>query len=464
MAKLYFIPTFLLAIILSACAPSIHPFYTEPVRPGIESKVAPSLKKLPPPNEKIVAAVYRFGDQTGQYKPSETVASWSTAVTQGSTTILLKAMENSGWFVPIEREGISNLLNERKIINSTRAQNNDKNALPPLLFAGVLLEGGIIGYDTNIITSGAGVRYLGSGASGQYRKDQVTIYLRAVSTQTGRILKSVHTTKSIISQELKGGVFKFIDTNRLLETEAGYTFNEPPVMAVTEAIDEALKMLVIEGVDAGLWSPSDQDEFNQYRTQFYEAREGEEQDVDYFGIERNKNLRTDFSVMPGFIYGSHIGSLPDAKYMIGGSLQIEYFFSPTISVVGNGQVSRIGNVNVFSENYLGFDLKARKYFTPEFKLSPYFGLGGGGIIYEQSPMLYSGARLPDGSAYFGNGIYWTANAQAGLDYRISNILGVQLGFDYRYLINDGLDGVKRGRIHDQQWNIVAGITVSPNLF
>ena len=104
-------------------------------------------------------------------------------------------MTNSGWFIPIERENLSNLLNERKIINSTRAQNNDSNALPPLLFAGILLEGGIVGYDTNIITGGAGLRYFGIGGSGQFRKDQVTIYLRAVSTQTGRILKTVHTTK-----------------------------------------------------------------------------------------------------------------------------------------------------------------------------------------------------------------------------------------------------------------------------
>jgi len=465
MAKIFSITTLLLIVGLTACAPSMQPFYTESVRPGIESKVSPSLKKLPAPNDKIVAAVYRFGDQTGQYKPSETVASWSTAVTQGSTTILIKAMENSGWFVPIERENISNLLNERKIINSTRMQNNDNSGLPPLLFAGVLLEGGIIGYDTNIITGGAGVRYLGSGASGQYRKDQVTIYLRAVSTQTGRILKTVHTTKSIISQELQGGVFKFIDTNRLLETEAGYTFNEPPVMAVTEAIDEALKMLVIEGVDSGLWSPSDQDQFNGYKNQFFSAREQqEEKEVDYFGLERNKNLRTGLFVTPGFIYGSHIGSLPNPKYLAGGSLQLEYFFVPSISVVGNGQLSRIGNVDLFSENYIGFDLKLRKYFTPDYQLSPYFGLGGGGIIYERSPILYQGARLPNGSIWFGNGMYWTANAQAGLDYRISDIIGIQVGFDYRYLINDGLDGVKQGRIHDQQWNIVTGITISPQIF
>ena len=455
-----------IAFALTSCAPAIQPFYTERVQPGIESKAAPSLKRLPAPQEKVVAAVYRFSDQTGQYKPSEQVASWSTAVTQGATTILVKAMENSGWFVPIERENLSNLLNERKIINSTRAQNNDNSALPPLLFAGVLLEGGIIGYDTNIMTGGAGARYLGTGLSGQYRKDQVTIYLRAVSTQTGRILKTVHTTKSIISQELQGGVFKFVDTNRLLETEAGYTYNEPPVMAVTEAIDEALKTLVIEGVDQGLWSPSNGQEFEQYKQNFYSLRNGrEKREVDYFGLERNPGKRSGLYATGGFIYGSHIGNFSDPKLMAGGSLKLEYFLNPSFSLVGSGQRSKIGAADVFSEYYIGFDLNVRSYLTSGYSLSPYVGLGAGGIMYERSPILENGARLPNGGTiWFDNGLYSTLNAQAGIDYRISQTLGIQLGVDYRYLLRDGLDGVSHGNLHDQQWNIVAGLTISPGIF
>ena len=113
---------------------------------------------------------------------------------------MLKALEESGWFIPIEREGLSNLLNERKIIRSSRAEYLDKNnqqdqLLPPLLFAGVILESGIISYDTNILTGGAGIKYFGISSSGQYRQDRVTIYLRAISTQNGRILKTVYTLK-----------------------------------------------------------------------------------------------------------------------------------------------------------------------------------------------------------------------------------------------------------------------------
>src|SRR5690606_2313947 len=206
----------LLALLASGCANYLAPFETQRARPAPPTPTADALSALPPPREPIVAAVYRFRDQTGQYKALENVSTFSTQVTQGATSILMRALEESRWFVPIEREGLSNLLNERQIIQSIRAQHAGPEGeplgpLPPLLYAGVLLEGGIIGYDSNVLTGGVGVRYLGTGGAGEYRQDQVTVYLRAVSTQSGRVLKSVHTTKTIVSQRVQGNLFRFVD-------------------------------------------------------------------------------------------------------------------------------------------------------------------------------------------------------------------------------------------------------------
>ena len=180
--------------------------------------VADLLDAVPAPVDPVVVAVYRFRDQTGQYRALENLSTFSTSVTQGATSILMRALEQSGFFVPIEREGLSNLLNERQIISSTRQQYTGPEGeglgpLPPLLYAGVLLEGGIVGYDSNVLTGGAGARLLGAGGSGQFRQDQVTVYLRAVSVQNGRVLKSVYTTKTLISQKLDGGLFRFVDTD-----------------------------------------------------------------------------------------------------------------------------------------------------------------------------------------------------------------------------------------------------------
>ncbi|HEX6982042.1 MAG TPA: CsgG/HfaB family protein [Balneolaceae bacterium] len=437
-------------IAISACS-AVKPFQTEPARDGLESLASASLRELPPPESKIVAAVYRFRDQTGQYKPSERVASWSTAVTQGSTSILIKAMEKSGWFIPIERAGLANLLNERKIIHSTRANNNDNTGLHPLLFAGIILEGGIIGYDTNIITSGAGVRYFGASVSGQFRKDRITIYLRAVSTRTGRILKSVHTTKSIISQQLSGGLFRFIDTNRLLEAEVGFTYNEPTVMAVTEAIDEALKRLIIEGVEEGLWSALNEGEFRAYVQSLQQEKQDKEQiRRNYFGFLSDERLRTGFSGSLNFTYGSLVGNYATVTQNPGVALQLEQFIKPGVSLKLNIVRSQIGATHVFSEPYTSADLLLNAYITPSLSLSPYIGLGGGVIAYDRYKRFARARFFP------------AATVEAGLDYRLSNWLGLKIGANYRYLIKDGIDGVTIGSIHDQQWNIFTGITISPN--
>ena len=443
----------LAALFLGSCTSALHPLETERVKPGIQSKVHEELTNMPEPQSKVVAAVYRFRDQTGQYKPSNRGASWSTAVTQGATSILIKSMEDSGWFTPIERAGVSNLLNERQIIQKTRQQNNQSGKLPPMLFAGIILEGGIIGYDTNVITGGGGARLLGTGASGQYRKDQVTIYLRAVSTKTGKVLETVHTTKSIISQELQSGAFRYIDTNRLLEAEAGFTYNEPPVMAVTEAIDEAVKLLVINGEKQGIWSARDTTKFNQYVNKFEQKKEWEQRaQTDYFGLNSNEKFRSGLDISANVIFGSHIGSYPSANDEIGGSLKAEYFLSRQLSLKGNVERSRVGAQKAFSKPYTAFDLTVNGYFTPGSKLSPFVGLGAGNITYDRKPRFSNRGYFP------------TVTAEAGLDYRISERIGVHIGFNYRYLIEDGLDGISRGTIHDQKWNVSTGVSYSPKFF
>jgi len=215
------VPLLSLLFLLSSCGTLLRQsFETSRARLGEETQETAELKNLPLPKEKIVVAVYKFRDQTGQYKPSETGTSWSTAVTQGATTILIKALEDSKWFVPIERENVGNLLNERKIIRSSRAQYNSNGGqdqlLPPLLYAGVIIEGGIISYDANVITGGAGLRYFGAGGGGQYRQDRVTVYLRAISTSNGKVLKTVYSSKTILSQAVDVGLFRFVKFQKLL--------------------------------------------------------------------------------------------------------------------------------------------------------------------------------------------------------------------------------------------------------
>lgn len=217
------------------------------------------LISLPPPKGKIAAAVFGFRDQTGQYKQSP-ASSFSTAVTQGAASVLVKAMLDSNWFIPVEREGLNNLLTERKIIRAATQQQQQPDDLPPLMSASVLIEGGIVGYETNVRTGGAGMRYLGIGASDQYRMDQVTVNLRAVDIRSGRVLNSVTTTKTIFSVQVDLGAFRFVRFKRLLELEAGHSYNEPAQLCVTDAIEAALAHLIVQGITTNTWRLANPDD------------------------------------------------------------------------------------------------------------------------------------------------------------------------------------------------------------
>ncbi len=255
-------------IALAGCSSIAKQQLSEGMMPPVVNPITElneSLRTLPPPNRKVVVAVYNYADQTGQFKPMDNVQSLSRAVTQGATSVIIKALQDTGggsWFTVVEREKLDNLLKERRIITEMRKtylgeENINPQALPPLLFAGLLLEGGIIGYDSNLQTGGIGARLLGIGADVKYRLDTITVYLRAVSTKNGQVLASVVTHKTIASIGLQGGVFKFIAVDKILEGEAGITKNEPEQLGVQQAIEKAVYALVVEGSEQGLWSFAD---------------------------------------------------------------------------------------------------------------------------------------------------------------------------------------------------------------
>ncbi|WP_349644148.1 CsgG/HfaB family protein [Rhodopseudomonas sp. WA056] len=235
---------------------------TPPATMVASTKTGVVLEQLPPPTKKLDVAVYNFPDLTGQNKSNDNFAEFSRAVTQGGSSILTDVLLTAGgghWFDVAERADLQPLLQERQIIQNTRSalQGDKAQSLPPLRFAGVLLEGGIIGYDTNETTGGIGANYLGLGGSAQYRQDIVTVSLRAVSVQTGRVLAAVTTTKIIYSVNISGTGFKYVAIDSLLQADAGFTKNSPTTLAVREGIQLAVYSLIFEGVKKDLWNFKD---------------------------------------------------------------------------------------------------------------------------------------------------------------------------------------------------------------
>lgn len=438
--------TLLFTFLLSSCSA----YFNQPV--GVQKAVygentpaTSSLTKLPKPKEQVVVGVYKFKDQTGQYKSTEQGSTFSTAVTQGATSILIKALGDSKWFIPIERENLGNLLNERNIIRSTRqeyaATTDVKDTqLTPLLFAGVLLEGGIISYDSNIITGGFGARYFGTGASVKYRQDRISIYLRLVSTSNGKILNTVYVSKTILSQSVDANLFKYVNIKKLLEVETGFTRNEPIQLAVTEAIEKAVEGLIADGIKDNLW------EVNATKPQvdaFLDSYAKEKDEADLamlYGRDRNeKRGKVGIEATGGVTYMS--GDYPNPVPKPMGRGAIKYFFTPNFDVSASTNVFRLGNKNKLDVGYASLDINLEFLILPYDVFTPYIFAGTGTSF----------------SSKFENVI---AKVQygAGLEYLVTNDFGLKLYGEHNLNFSDNVDNVISGIRNDYYWRFGFGMT------
>lgn len=249
--------------LLSGCAilQSTGELDKTPEVTGQMTSVKKEFDDLPGPavGKPLSVAVYSFQDKTGQRRPQANIASLSTAVTQGGETFLIQALQNVGqsqWFEVVERVGIDNLTKERLIIRQMREAYEGKDAKPllPMQFAGIIVEGGIVGYDQSTTSGGIGQRIFGIGKQTQWSTDTVTVSLRAVSVNTGKVLVGVTVQKTILSSADSISALKFYDAGtRAFEAEAGLTINEPGTYAVKATIEMAVVELIKEGAKRGVW-------------------------------------------------------------------------------------------------------------------------------------------------------------------------------------------------------------------
>lgn len=260
-------------VLLSSCALIIDPLENNlpPLqkieKPEIGALLVPELANIQANNKvKPVVAIYQgsFTDQTGQRRSNSSYATFSSAVTQAPDAYLIRALKHAGsskngFFDVVERVGLDNVTKERQIIRSARQQNKDKQKLPDLLFAGLIMQGGVISYESNVKSGGAGARYLGIGMSRQYKQDTVTISLRTVSVSTGRVLLEVLVTKTILSASIDQDIFRFItDNTELVEIENGLVRNESINIALQTAIETAVLETIKEGTTRGYWNVDEQ--------------------------------------------------------------------------------------------------------------------------------------------------------------------------------------------------------------
>ena len=252
--------TIAVAMALAGCS-SVRPLGEVKMKdaPVVSGTILKDLDLPAPEGAPIAVAVYGFKDLTGQRKPSTTLSLFSTAVTQGAESYLMKTLQEVGnrqWFTVVERVGLDNLLKERQMIKQTREIYEGANAkmLPPLTMAGVIIEGGIIDYNSNTLTGGTGVAVFGIGTQTQYTQDIVVISLRLVSVQTGEVLTTVTIEKNLLSTgDGVTGLKFFNNYTQSFELDSSQTFNEPGNYALRSAIEQGVLELVKKGERQGLW-------------------------------------------------------------------------------------------------------------------------------------------------------------------------------------------------------------------
>lgn len=437
-------------ILLCSCGALLNtPLKEHNARIGEQTKTTRLISSLPAPAEKIVAGVYRFRDQTGQFKATEVGANWSTAIPQGTTSILIKILDDSGWFTTIERENIGNLLNERQIIRTTRTD-YDKNQsvnvktgdIPPLLYAGILIEGGIVSYDTNVMTGGLGARYLGIGASSQYRQDRITVYLRAVSTSNGKILKSIYTSKTILSQSVSASLFRFVDSNKILENEIGFTKNEPVQLAVTSAMEKAVYELIMEGIEDGLWPVKKEDKPKYDSLQLIHKKELETNQNKVLGNRVLKTRRSKFSLSSSGEATMIRGDYNNQKLNYGFKGGVGWFLTPKLNLNANTSLFSLENKDVFKHKFQSVDLNLAFWMLPYDQVSPYV-YGGIGTIHNLDESFQS--------------LQFKSQFGFGIEFIPVKNLGIHAFSEYNVGFDDNWDGKIYGERKDHAIKFGLGI-------
>ncbi|NMB20215.1 MAG: curli production assembly protein CsgG [Firmicutes bacterium] len=203
------------------------------------------LAALPESKERIPIAIYAITDSTGQFKADGGAS--STVVSQGSTEMLITALQRSGQFTILDRVRFGDLMNEQNLVSSSRIVPGQGPQLGALTGANYMISGSITEYQVSKETGGIGLVIAGRGGSTEYAKASVALDLRVTDLTSGEVVWAESLKGEVIGEKVGIQLFSFLGKN-IVEFETGQGKQQVINLVVRTLLEEAVFKLVRSGV------------------------------------------------------------------------------------------------------------------------------------------------------------------------------------------------------------------------
>lgn len=203
------------------------------------------LAALPEPEEKIPIAIYAITDSTGQYKADGGAS--STVVTQGSTEMLITALQRSRQFAVLDRVRFGDLMNEQNLVSSNRVVPGQGPELGVLTGPQYMITGSITEYQISKESGGIGLIIAGKGGTQEYARASVALDLRVTHLSSGEVVWAESLKGEIIGEKIGIQLFSFLGKN-IVEFETGRGKQQVINLVVRTLLEEAVFKLVQSNV------------------------------------------------------------------------------------------------------------------------------------------------------------------------------------------------------------------------
>src|SRR5690606_25486518 len=134
------------------------------------------------------------------------------------------------------------------------------------------------------------------------------------------------------------------------------------------------------------------------------------------------------------------GDLTDPLFEISTRIGYKRFITPYLNINFSYNKFNLAYKDIYNEGFMSFDLNVEGLLRPNHKFSPFIFAGGGynaANYFEQT-----GAKIQGG---------------VGVEYIVTEKVGVKLFSDYNYVFSVELDGVIFGDSDDVYWRILVGV-------